>query len=218
MLLCTTEPTRALSVLGLTANQTEEVVRNQELSRAPTAPAWQVYSGVLYRQLDAATLTALQREKLAQSVWIASALFGFVGFAERIPVYRLSGDTTLPGIGSLASFWREYLTPLLARESALILDLRSGSYTKLSPLPSSVAEQAIVPRVLQKMPTGPPKLITHFNKATKGRIVRAVAQHRGALRTADDLAQLIAQLGMEVTLLPATRAGQACRMDIVVEV
>ncbi|WP_395137645.1 YaaA family protein [Armatimonas sp.] len=216
--LCTTDPCGACATLGLTSNQSAEVVRNQHLWSAPTAPAWQIYSGVLYGQLDAASLTVAQRTRLAGRVWIASALFGFVGFTDRIPAYRLSSETTLPGIGSLARFWRDSLTPLLLRvdESELIVDLRSGSYVKLGPLPDSMAQRAVATRVLQKMPLGPPKLITHFNKATKGRILRAVAQHPGKLRTLDDLAQLIATLGADVILIPPTRTGQPQQLDIIV--
>ena len=215
--LCATDPTGALTVLGLTANQTDEVLRNQGLWSAPTAPAWQVYTGVLYGQLDTATLTVAQRARLEKCVWISSALFGFVGFSDRIPAYRLSGDTALPGIGSLLGYWREALTPLLESEPELLVDLRSGSYVKLAPVPASVAERTVVPRVLQKMPTGPPKLITHFNKATKGRIVRAVAQYRGRLKNARDLAQLVARQGAEVSLLPPPRTGQPHQLDIIVE-
>ena len=215
--LCTSDPGGACSTLGLTLNQSAEVVRNQSLWRAPTAPAWQIYSGVLYGQLDAASLTAAQRTRLTGRVWIASALFGFVGFTDRIPAYRLSGDSVLPGIGSPSRFWRDSLTPLLlgGDESELIVDLRSGTYVKLGPLPAAVAERAVVTRILQHMPSGPPKLITHFNKATKGRILRAVAQHPGKLRTIDDLAQLIATLGADVTLIPPTRTGQPQQLDII---
>ena len=213
--VCTDEPSRALSVLGLTSNQTEEVVRNQTLWTAPAAPAWQIYTGVLYGELDAATLTPLQRARLAERVWIASALFGFVDFSDPIPAYRLSGDATLPNIGALTGFWREHLTPLLEREPGLIVDLRSGTYVKLAPLPASVGERAVVPRVLQKMPSGPPKLLTHFNKATKGRLVRAMAQYKGQMRSPQDFAQLVAKQGMDVTLTPPVRSGQAYQMDIV---
>ena len=59
------------------------------------------------------------------------------------------------------------------------------------------------------------KLITHFNKATKGRIVRAIAQYRGRLRTARELAQLVATLGADVELLPLTKPGQAQPLEIV---
>ena len=215
--LCTSEPEGALATLGLTVNQTDEVVRNRGLWHAPTAPAWQVYTGVLYSQLDTATLTVVQRARLEECVWIASALFGFVRLTDPIPAYRLSGDAVLPGIGGLAGYWREHLTPLLEAEMGPIIDLRSGIYAKLGPLPCSVAERAVVPRVLQKMPSGPPKLITHFNKATKGRIVRAVAQYRGKLKDVRDFAELVAKQGADVILLPPTRSGQPNQLDIVVE-
>ena len=139
-----------------------------------------------------------------------------MGFSDPIVAYRLSGDTTLPGIGSLAGYWRDSLGPLLESEPELLIDLRSGSYVKLAPLPKSVAERAVVPRVLQKMASGPPKLITHFNKATKGRIVRAVAQYRGKLKDARDFAELVAKQGADVVLLPPTRAGEPQRLDIVI--
>lgn len=213
--LCTSDPSLALSVLGLTPNQGAEVVRNQTLWTAPTAPAWQVYTGVLYGQLDGATLTKGQLARLANQVWITSALFGFVGFTDRIPAYRLSGDTMIPGIGGLPRFWQEQLPTLLEAETDLLIDLRSGTYIKLAPLPASVAERAVVPRVLQKMPSGPPKLLTHFNKATKGQLVRAVAQYRGQVRTPQDFAQLVAKQGMEVSLAPPTQPGKPYQMDIV---
>lgn len=212
--LCTETPELARQTLGLTENQMAEVVRNQSLLTAPTAPAWQVYTGVLYSELDAATLTPKQRQKLSDSVWIASALFGLVGFDDSIPAYRLSGDTALPGIGALASFWRDHLTSLLEREPGLILDLRSGSYVKLGPLSPKLAERTIVPRVLQKRPAGPPKLITHFNKATKGRLVRAIAQSRGTLESVSQLAKLITAQGMEVEVRPSTRPGTPIPVDI----
>lgn len=211
---CTTQPDQARQVLGLTVGQQEEVLRNQELWTAPTAPAWQVYTGVLYGKLDAPSLTKAQRNRLTQQVWISSALFGFVGFADRIPAYRLSGDTSLPPLGSLAAFWRTYLTPLLESSPELILDLRSGIYVKLAPLPRAVQEQAVTVRVLQKMPAGPPKLITHFNKATKGQLVRAIAQHSGKIRHVDTLAQLAAGLGADVQLHP----GSPQELEIVLPV
>lgn len=214
--LCAGDPELARTTLGLTPGQSDELLRNQGLWTAPTAPAWQVYTGVLYGQLDAPSLTAAQRRWLSERVWIASALFGFVGLSEPIPAYRLSGDTSLPGIGALAGFWRTHLVPLLEATSGLVIDLRSGTYVKLAPLTPALAERTVTVRVLQKMPSGPPKLITHFNKATKGRIVRAIAVQRKTLRTPSELAQLVTALGAEVTVVGSERKGPQ-QLDIVVE-
>lgn len=197
----------ALSLPALTEprRQLVEAV-DPTLWHAPTAPAWQVYTGVLYRKLDAPSLTDTQRAFLQERVWIASALFGFVGFADPIPAYRLSGDMSVPGIGSLATFWRKSLAPTLQETQGLVLDLRSGIYVKLAPLPRAVAERAVTVRVLQKMPVGPPKLITHFNKATKGELVRALAVAGQALERVDALAEQVAQSGAEVTVVPGAPA------------
>jgi len=195
----------SLPVLTPSRRQLVEAV-DPMLWSAPTAPAWQVYTGVLYRKLDAPSLTDTQRAFLQERVWIASALFGFVGFTDPIPAYRLSGDTSVPGIGSLAAFWRKPLAPALYETKGLLLDLRSGIYVKLAPLPSEVAERAVTVRVLQKMPAGPPKRITHFNKATKGALVRTLALQGQALDGVDALAQRVAQSGAEVTVVPGAPA------------
>ena len=75
-------------------------------------------------------MTVAQRQKLTDSVWIASALFGFVGFSDPIPAYRLSGETSLPGIGTLARFWRAHLPSLLAKESELVLYYGPGNKSR----------------------------------------------------------------------------------------
>ena len=71
--LCRDDPDRALSVLGIGPSLGAEVQRNAALPEAPCAPAWHVYTGVLFTALDPATLTADPAPLL-----IASGLFGLV--------------------------------------------------------------------------------------------------------------------------------------------
>ncbi|MFM7187724.1 MAG: YaaA family protein, partial [Armatimonadota bacterium] len=165
-------PTAALGVLGLTPGQLELLTVNSQLLRSPCGPAFQVYTGVLYSELAPASLTSEQLSRLDASVWISSALFGFVGFSDYIPAYRMSGDVTLPEIGTLTQYWKQDLSAMLDKVLGPIVDFRSGTYVKLGPLSRDVCARTVVPRVLQRMPDGPPKLITHFNKATKGRLMR----------------------------------------------
>ena len=215
--LCADDPAAARAALGLGDAQDAELARNRSLESAPTAPAWRVYTGVLYAALDAGSLDDDARASLGRRVWVASALFGLVGLGDPIPAYRLSGDVRLPGIGALPAFWKPRLTPLLAAETGLVVDLRSGTYVKLAPLPASVAPRAVAPRVLQKMASGPPKVVTHFNKATKGRLVRALAE-RGALpQTPDAFAQEVARCGHDVALTPPAAPGAPWGMDVVVD-
>jgi len=207
--------TRALSALGISKKQEFELIRNQNLLTVATAPAWQIYSGVLFEALDSNSLTAPQLKKLCDLTYIQSALFGLVSFGDQIPAYRLSGNSVLPKIGSLPKFWAPTCTEILAQESELIIDLRSGTYSKLGPLP--VESNSVVPKILQRMKSGPPKAVSHHNKATKGRILRAIAQNKTKVKTIDDLAQIISMLGADVVLKAPDKAG-AVVLEVVVDV
>jgi cytoplasmic iron level regulating protein YaaA (DUF328/UPF0246 family) len=206
---------KALATLGISKKQEFELVRNQTLLTSKTAPAWQIYSGVLFEALDSNSLTASQLKKLCDLTYIQSALFGLVSFGDLIPAYRLSGDSALPKLGSLPKFWAPTCTEILAQESELIIDLRSGTYSKLGPLP--VGSNCVIPKILQRMKSGPPKVVSHHNKATKGRILRAIAQSKTKVKTIDDLAQIIRMLGADVALNAPDKAG-AVVLEVVVEV
>ena len=209
-------PTAALKVLGLTAGQLDLLTVNSQLLRSLCGPAFQVYTGVLYSELAPESLTKEQLSRLDASVWIASALFGFVGFSDYIPAYRMSGDVTLPEIGSLTLFWKQSLGVMLDEVSGPIVDFRSGTYVKLGPLSKDVCARTVVPRVLQRMPDGPPKLITHFNKATKGRLMRAYALAEYPIESLVAFAELVRTTGADAVLIPPVGAGKPWTMDIIV--
>ena len=77
-------------------------------------------------------------------LWIGSALFGLVAAADPIPHYRLSAGTKIPGLGTLRSVWRPALTEALAEWSdELVLDLRSGGYHQLGPVPGAVTVEVV---------------------------------------------------------------------------
>ena len=207
------DPRAAARALGLGPTQGEEVTANARLRRAPAGPAITIYSGVLYEALDWATLAAAERRRVNASVAIASALFGLVRPQDRIPAYRLSGDTTLPGIGTLTGAWREQVSDQLAASRGVILDLRSGAYVALGPLPESTWGRAVTGRVLLER-NGKRSVVSHHNKATKGRIVRQLAQAGAAPRSVDALMNALHDLGYRLEL-HEQRAG-APVLDIVV--
>jgi cytoplasmic iron level regulating protein YaaA (DUF328/UPF0246 family) len=206
----------ALDVLGLTLGQLDLLDVNKQLLSSKCAPAFQVYTGVLYSELAPESLTSDQLARLDASVWIASALFGFVGFSDYIPAYRMSGDVTLPEIGSLTQYWKQDLSAMLDKVPGPIVDFRSGTYVKLGPLSKDACSRTVVPRVLQRMPDGPPKLITHFNKATKGRLMRAYAISDRDVTSLDEFASLVRTTGADADLIPPAGAGKPWTMDIIV--
>ena len=122
-------------VLGLGPRSAEEAALNTTLSTAPAAPAYALYTGVLY---EAAGLHALARRKavrrvLAEEVVILSGLWGALRATDAVPDHRLSMGVTLPGAGRLAAFWKPHLKPVildLAQASGgVIVDCRSGAYS-----------------------------------------------------------------------------------------
>ncbi len=209
--LCQANSKRAAAVLGLGPRQADEVTVNAHLRTAPIAAAIDVYSGVLYEALDGDTLPAPAARRLDEHVRIASALFGLLRPSDQIPAYRLSADVTLPKIGALAGVWREPISDVLAAGNDLILDLRSGAYVKLGPPP----ERALIGRVLLER-NGKRSVVSHHNKATKGRLVRGLVMRRSMPKTEDALLAALNDLGYHCEIHEAKRSGQPATLDIVV--
>ena len=175
--LCAEQPERAAQVLGLGATQLEEVRRNAGLLTARTARADAIYTGVLYDALGPATLDPAARRRATRWLRITSSLFGLVGPADRIPAYRLSGGTHLPGVGVVSAYWRARLDDEVraAAGSGLVVDLRSTTYAGFWRPAPDLARRVATVRVLHRSVAGV-TVVSHFNKATKGRLVRALLE------------------------------------------
>ncbi len=215
--LCSTdEPEGVAEVLGLGRTQVGEVAANARLGSAPAARADRVYTGVLYEALDLATLDAASRRRASSWLAVTSGLFGLLRPADRIPAYRLSGDVALPGTGVVSRFWGRRLDATV-REAAgrgLVVDLRSTTYAPFWRPGPDLARSVVTLRVLHEV-GGARKVVSHFNKATKGRIVRALLEEGTAPRTPARFADHLGALGWKVEQGPATRHGVA--LDVVVD-
>ena len=168
-----TETLRA--ALGCSA---EEAAKDAVLTTSPTLPAMRRYTGVVYEALSYATLSPAGRRRANTSLRVASALFGLLSPTDRIPSYRLSGGTSVPGVGSLAAAWRPVLEEELAAHRGLVVDLRSGPYAALARVPTAVQV-----RVLREA-DGVRTVVSHDNKYTKGLLARQLCEH-GARTVAD---------------------------------
>ncbi|MET1060326.1 MAG: peroxide stress protein YaaA [Nocardioides sp.] len=207
---------RAAEVLGLGPTQLDLVHRNAALREAPTARADRVYTGVLYDALGFGSLSPAAKRRSATRVGVTSSLFGLLSPGDRVPAYRLSGDATLPGLGSVAGFWREALDPVVREQvgSGLLVDLRSGTYAAFWRPAPDLAKRVASVRVLHEH-NGTRKVVSHFNKATKGRIVRAVLEDGGNPRTPAAFADLLRDLGWKVE--EAAPGPTGTRLDVVVD-
>ncbi|HEX6149617.1 YaaA family protein [Nocardioides sp.] len=205
----------AADLLGIGHTQLDLLERNRTLATAPTARADRIYTGVLYDALDLGALSPGGRRRAGHRVAITSALFGLVRPGDRIPAYRLSGDATLPGLGPVAGAWRVVLGEAVraALGTGLLMDLRSTTYAAFWRAPADLARRTATVRVLHEA-DGTRSVVSHFNKATKGRIVRSLLEDGGDPRTPAALARLLADLGWHVETGPAT--AQGTRLDVVV--
>ena len=216
--LCTGREKRAREVLGLSQRQTEELDRNRDLASAHALPASEVYSGVLYAALDYPTLSPAARRRVDNSVLVSSALWGSVRLDDQIPAYRLSGEVSLPRLGPVTALWRGPLDTAMAETLGdhVVLDLRSGVYAKMWAPGEGEAARTVTGRVLLARPDGARVVVSHHNKATKGRLVRDLAAARAMPRSVEALATAVERAGYVTELREGPR-GRPWSLDIVVD-
>ncbi len=200
--LCRRTPRKALSTLGLSVNQRLEVTANAELRTAPAAPAWLVYSGVLFAALDYASMSTATQKRAASRLLITSSLFGVLTPNDPIPAYRISGVTCLPKRQRVDAFWRKHLDPAMAESigDRLVIDMRSGTYVKFWPIPATLSERALTVKIWQFGVDGNRIAVSHHNKATKGELARTLASACDTPRTRDDVVDLLRDQNWDVRL------------------
>jgi uncharacterized protein len=212
--LCSGDVEDARAVLGLPPGLAELVSRNATLLAAPTARADRVYTGVLYETLGLPDLPADARRRSASRVAVVSSLFGLVRPGDRIPAYRLSGDVSLPGLGPVASLWRGVLDEVVPRAAGgLVVDLRSTTYAGFWRPRPDLARRVVTVRVLHEA-EGRRTVVSHFNKATKGRLVRELLTDGANPGSVRAFAATLQRLGWTVEVGEPARYGTP--LDVVV--
>ena len=166
-------PKLSRKALGLSPGQAGELERNAQILTAPTAPAFEVYTGVLYERLG---LAGVPRDR----VLIASALFGMLRADDPIPYYRMSIGAKLPRIANLAAWWRPHLKKALP-DDALFVDMRSAAYAAAWKPP-----QLLPVRVF----TAEGKVVSHMAKATRGEVARRLLLADPEPQTAEEVAAI----------------------------
>ncbi|MFC8170874.1 peroxide stress protein YaaA [Streptomyces sp. NPDC057325] len=209
--LCAADEEKAREVLGLSEGLRGEVAKNAELRTAGARPAGEVYTGVLYDALGLATLDAAARERAGKALLVFSGLWGAVRVTDRIPSYRCSMGIKLPGLGALGAHWRGPMASVLpeAAGDGLVLDLRSSAYATAWRPKGGVAARTATVRVLHA-PTR--KVVSHFNKATKGRIVRSLLEAGAEPGSPAELAEALRDLRYVVE-----EGGRPGALDVLVD-
>lgn len=213
--MCRGDAASAANILDLGPTLHELVRANAAIRTAASGEAITVYTGVLYEALDVATLARPARRRLDTSVAVASALFGLLHPRDLIPAYRLSADTVMPTVGALRTVWSAPVGAALEATPGPILDLRSTAYAGLAPIPQTVAHRALIGRVLLDR-HGRRSVVSHHNKATKGRLVRGLVTAGPLPRSVNGLLESISELGYGVEVHESDDPRRPARLDIVV--
>jgi cytoplasmic iron level regulating protein YaaA (DUF328/UPF0246 family) len=175
---------------------------DRSVRTAPTLPAIERYTGVLFDALDVASLPTTSRRRLDAQALILSGLWGLVAPPDPIPDYKLKMGAGLARTGKLSTWWRPAITAALAPELAgrTVWDLLPNEHRAAwSPdLGGGPASPAVVISVRFAETVGcggRRELVTvaHWNKLLKGALVRHVLATQ--LREVDGLAEFDHPLG-----------------------
>ena len=176
--------------LGVPASAPELVGRMLHLAQEPVAAPLEVYSGVLFDQLEKGVSPAQDRQVLVQS-----ALFGLVDVTQdRIPAYRLSASSSLAQLGKAGSWWGRQLRPLAEKlraehadgPSPVVIDCRSGAYRSMMPMRSGEGVRVLEVAPVQER-DGTRKVISHDAKRYRGLVAQVLLSLDSAPATPDEV-------------------------------
>lgn len=190
----------AAQTLKVSPNLVDDIARNTSLGSAPTLAASQLYTGVLYSALGYSGLDPAARRRANRRIVVMSALFGAVKMTDRLPPYRLSMGVNLPGVGPLASHWREPLKAALDETlgGGLIIDCRSSTYAAAWAPPAQLRERWVQVHVPGA---------THMAKHTRGLVTRSLVQSSIEPRTPQALAAMLSERYVATTQAPTRNNG-----------
>lgn len=114
---------KLLGVKGTHLAQAQE--DNCALIGAPSLPAWQRYTGVVWDHLNVATLERGSRSTAIKRIFVPSGLAGIVRADDPLPSYRLKMGARLAPFGNMAAWWRDDITDAFVShiKNTLVVDL-----------------------------------------------------------------------------------------------
>lgn len=137
---------------------------NAQVSKSPTMPAIERYSGVVYDGIGYSTLSAQIQQFLNDHVRIISALFGFLSPQDLIPNYKFKIEKL-----DAASYWK----PIISKElkGCFVIDLLPQAHQKAVSYEHGVKIDFIIVKNGKSVPAG------HQGKLIKGKFIRWLCQN-----------------------------------------
>ena len=206
----------ALERLQVGPSKAREVARNIRLFELPAMPVLDLYTGPLHEGFDASRLSPAATARCENSLVVASALWGALRPADRIPPYRLHVCGRLIGIDRLKSTWREVLPDVLADAAGtagVLVDLRSPSYQGIG-MPAGLGDRTVTLRVSQG-PRGH-RIGDVIAKRVRGEAARHLLESGADPADADALADVLADR-WSVRLDSPERPGKPWTMTLSID-
>ncbi len=146
-------------------------VANLAVVGAPTMPAHERFTGVVWDHLGPRTLTAAALQRAEAGVLVVSALTGLTAWDDPVPDFRLKLSASVPPVRNLATFWRPTLSATLNDQLAghIVVDLLPNEH-RAAWVPEPERYELVRPLLLTHggRPAG------HGGKAAKGLLARAL--------------------------------------------
>lgn len=132
---------------------------NRDVIKAPTLPAIERYSGVVYDGIDYSSLSKASKVFLNAHVRIVSALFGLLNPQDVIPDYKLKIEKL-----DSAKYWKPIITQEL--KGCFVIDLLPQAHQKAVHYEKGIKIDFIFYKNGKLMPAG------HQGKLIKGKFIR----------------------------------------------
>jgi len=166
-------------------------------------PALLAFTGLVYKYLDAPSLTAGQWKRAQDRLRILSGLYGLLRPLDEVEAYRLEmGSKVKPkGAASLTEFWRDRLTAAVNGDltgGEPTINLAAQEYMKAIRV-KDLKGPVISPVFKERLPDGKLKTAPVHAKMARGAMARFILTS-GARKPADLLG--FCELGWEATTEP----------------
>lgn len=182
----------------------------EALDTAPTCPAADRYSGVVWGALDPATLTPAATRRLRSWTLVPSGLWGLCTAADPIPAYRLKMGARVDPLGGLTAFWRPRITPLVASRAGTgwVIDLLPREHAAAID-PAGLAPARLLRVEMAEGGPGGRRAMGHAGKTLKGLLARAILE--AGARDPRSVAAVEVP-GLRLDLMVRSRDGEPARV------
>jgi len=169
------------------------MAENAELDTAPTLPAIERYTGVMYDAIDHQSLDSDAQEVFGNSVIIMSGLFGMVRPYDMIPAYKLKMGGKLLRGKTCSAVWKRAITKTLAEsaEDSVIWDLLPIEHSAAWDSSRVPYKTRFTVKFLERNAAGEMRTINHWSKLLKGALIRHLVSNADAAGSADSALDLL---------------------------